>query len=321
MSDIHIKFPTKTARNLDLDAGKYVLSKELAGAVEVALTLSQPLLLTGKPGTGKTRLAWRIAHDLHQLDPSFRSEPHVFFTKTTSAAQDLFYDYDAFSHFHEANIRKAAGEASPKASQFIKLRALGKAIAHTNPKGSGGLVKGKPQSSVVLIDEIDKAPRDFPNDLLNEFSNYSFQIRENDNQTIDKSPDHRIVIVLTSNSEKNLPEAFLRRCVFYHIPFPDENHLLKIVRSHLGQNSKYTDLQLIRHFDQIRTVVRKKEPATAELLNWLHILEVRDFLENDLDFTKLTDRQKEILRYSYSVLAKTQDDLEILESRFLMDKH
>ena len=269
MSDIRIKFPEKVVNTLDLPADKYVLSKELAGAVEVALALNQPLLLTGKPGTGKTRLAWRIAYDLHKADPTFRSEPHVFYTKTTSAAQDLFYDYDAFSHFHEANIRKAGGESAPLARDFISLRALGQAIADTHPEGSGELASGEPQSSVVLIDEIDKAPRDFPNDLLNEFSDYSFQIKEDNNRSIKKSPDHRIVIVLTSNSEKNLPEAFLRRCVFYHIPFPNQAHLLRIVQSHLGENSKYTDQQLIHHFEQIRTLVRKKEPATAELINWL----------------------------------------------------
>ena len=156
----------------------YILDEALASAVEVAVALGQPLLLTGEPGTGKTRLAYKIAWDLSRQYPHFLPEPLIYHTKTNSIAQDLFYTYDAMRHFHDANIKKTAGEAAPPTSDYVELRAFGKAIALTQEneiQDQRFVQANECVSSVVLIDEIDKAPRDFPNDILNEIEHTEFE--------------------------------------------------------------------------------------------------------------------------------------------------
>lgn len=293
-----------------------MLDEGLHAAVQVALALGQPLLLTGEPGTGKTLLAYRIAHDLAKEDESFLPKPLVFHTKTTSKATDMLYTYDALRHFHDANLRKTQGESAPETSAYIQLQALGKAIAMTDAQAlaSGQFVEiNEPRSSVVLIDEIDKAPRDFPNDILHEIEHYDFQIKEANNLMIQKGEKQRIVVVLTSNSEKHLPEAFLRRCVFYHIPFPPKEVLIQIVQSQLGHKTEYSDDELIDHFLLMRSLMKKKKPATAELLAWLRILEMNHFLDSSPNWRNLDADEKRILRQSYAVIAKTQDDLRELE--------
>ena len=168
---------------------------------------------------------------------------------------------------------------------------------------------------MVLIDEIDKAPTDFPNDILYEIEHMAFEIKEV-GKSIRGGKTHRPIVVMTSNSEKNLPEAFLRRCVFYHIPFPAHAQLVEIVRAHLGESSQYADDRLIRHFLQVRDAVKKKKPATAELIGWLRMLELENFLTPDLSFERMSPEQRKSLRFSYSVLAKNKDDLGILEQEF-----
>ncbi|MEL6972201.1 MAG: MoxR family ATPase [Bacteroidota bacterium] len=297
-------------------ADKYIMSDALRNAVEVAIALEQPLLLTGEPGTGKTRLAFKVAAELARLegDYKFSPEPLIFNTKTTSTARDLFYTYDALAHFQAANISKK--EANTGA--FIELQALGRAIALTNPESGkgqafrGGLAEDA-RSSVVLIDEIDKAPRDFPNDILAEIERYEFQIKEQDNFNVQRAPGQRVVVIMTSNSEKNLPDAFLRRCVFYHIPFPEQDQLLAIAKTQLGDATKYTDdlLQsLIQRFAQVRQQAIRKPPATAELIAWLRILEMRDIMD------KPTEEQSRFLRDHLSVLVKTKEDLEAVQGIF-----
>ncbi|MEM6803547.1 MAG: MoxR family ATPase, partial [Bacteroidota bacterium] len=129
------------------------------------------------------------------------------------------------------------------------------------------------------------------------------------------SQDLRPIVIMTSNSEKNLPEAFLRRCVFLHIPFPIDK-LKDIVGKHLEENSPYVNQSLIDHFIEIRSQVKKKKPSTAELIGWLRMLEIENFLDDDVDLKNLTDKQKKLLRYSYSVLAKDKEDLKILVDRY-----
>lgn len=294
----------------------YILHTELQNAIEVAIALGQPLLLTGEPGTGKTKLAWKVAHELAQESTAhFSPEPLIFNTKTTSTARDLFYTYDAISHFQTANIRREDGAKPPRTADFIELQALGKAIAMTNAAAidhsqfATDLAK-KVQSAVVLIDEIDKAPRDFTNDILHEIENYNFAIKEQNNYRITRNDAEQIVVIMTSNSEKNLPDAFLRRCIFYHIPFPSDDLLLQIMQKQLGQQTSYTESalkDLIEVFNNIRRQSVRKAPATAELIAWMRILEIQGYM----DSTK--DGQRELLLQNLSVLVKTREDLQAVK--------
>lgn len=318
MSNLTIKL--QQAVNRRFKASEYILHDALKNAVEVAIALGQPLLLTGEPGTGKTKLAYKIAYDLaNENQNNFIKEPIIFNTKTTSAAKDLFYTYDALSHFQESNIKQAnAGEIS-KTADFIELEALGKAIANTNPAAVdqskfNAKLEAQPMSSVVLIDEIDKAPRDFTNDILNEIENYNFQIKEQDNYVIEKADGQQIIVIMTSNSEKNLPDAFLRRCVFYHIPFPSDDLLMQIVQTQLGESTQFTATaldQLIQQFSNIRDKSVRKKPATAELVAWLRILGLKDYMGKD------EQGQKELMLQNLSILVKTEEDLREVSKLFV----
>jgi MoxR-like ATPase len=307
---------TLASRNLQLpsfavieqmdDPSLYVAAKPLRDAVNVALALGQPLLVTGEPGTGKTKLAASVAYELNL------PAPLVFNAKTTSAAKDLFYRYDTLRHFHDAQFR----QGSPEIDAYIAYEALGLAIllamepAAANPYLPEAL-KGKgPSRSVVLIDEIDKAPRDMPNDVLNEIESMSFTVKES-GRSFSADPRFRPILILTSNSEKNLPDAFLRRCVFFHIPFPEPERLRLIVERRLGAMATFTSGMLenaIRHFEKIRSLPLKKKPATAECLAWLKILQ-----RMSIDVGNLKPGQAEVLVFSYAALAKTKEDLELLE--------
>ncbi len=294
------------------DPRHYLAEKALRDAVNVALALGQPLLVTGEPGTGKTQLAASIAYEV-DLPP-----PLVFHTKTTSTATDLFYRYESLRHFHDAQFRKDELHME----DYITYEALGLAIllsmdpAVANPSLPDGLRNRGPTRSVVLIDEIDKAPRDLPNDVLDEIENMSFTVKES-GRAFRADPQYRPILVLTSNSEKNLPDAFVRRCVFYHISFPDRERLKQIIQRRLELSSDFTPRMLesaIRHFEQIRSLPLKKKPATAECLAWLQILD-----KIQLDPGDLKAGHAEALALTYSILAKSREDLALLE-RTLQDR-
>src|SRR6185503_1576835 len=229
--------------------GPYVLSPQLAATVNVAIALDQPLLVTGEPGCGKTALAWAVAAQLG-------CDVLEFHTKSTSTARDLLYQVDSLRRFHDASI----GESSAKdAAKYLAYRALGQAIR-------------SPTTKVVLIDEIDKAPRDFPNDLLNELDQMEFEVPDVEPRLAFRALAKHFVLI-TSNSERRLPMPFLRRCVYAHIDFPDAETLTRIVTLHCGTPARSFAALAVRRFLELRaTDGLVKVPATSELIAWVRIL-------------------------------------------------
>ncbi len=303
----------------------YLPDPGLEAAVEVAIELGMPLLVTGEPGTGKTQLAYWVAKTLF----NGKTEDVLRFnTKTTSVAKDLLYRYDAIRHFRDAQ------RSDVNVLNYITFAALGKAILAAGPR----------RRFIVLIDEIDKAPRDFPNDVLFEFEDMAFRVEEAESHDFaavgegfwQNKPEleelgvtvqnvvleqgfirlpkdaPRPLLILTSNSEKNLPDAFLRRCVFYHIPFPDDAMLKDIVSSNVPLSPEYEQMlgRMIALFSEARRKGMRKPPATAELVRWVEILEKRGI---DLDKVAAGDEamKRELLK-TYPVLAKNREDLEKL---------
>ncbi len=302
MSNFHHYQPSGQAELPAIDINKklhdprlYVPSPGLVSAVNVALNLGQPLLITGEPGTGKTELAQHVAH-FFQLD-----KPLVFNAQTTSVAKDLFYRYDALGHFQYSQTQQKSLTPDDIEAKFIRYQALGDAIRQD-------------RRMVVLLDEIDKAPRDLPNDVLAALEELRFDIPEIGKHYV-ASPDNRPIILMTSNSEKNLPDAFLRRVVYYHIPFPDSATLLRIVAAKVDSYGEEDLEPLIAHFEDIRRRKLRKNPATAELIQWVALLRRMEFPAHKLEnLDKLSTQERELLRISYSVLAKGKEDLAALVS-------
>jgi MoxR-like ATPase len=284
----------------------YLPDSGLTDAVNVSLMLRQPLLLTGEPGTGKTQLGFSIAWELG-LDT-----PLLFETKSTSVSRDLFYTFDNVRRFQAAYSTKE--DLDPR--QFITYNALGLAILRTHDRefserfaSSFQLDYDGPRRSLVVIDEIDKAPRDFPNDILNEIEHLYFRIPELGAQ-LSVNQALRPIVVITSNSEKSLPDAFLRRCIFYNIPFPDDVRLEEIVLSRIpsiaGPPGGALN-EVLDFFERLRateTGLRKK-PGTAELLAWVTVLGALG-----IDPNRGLRSQAEAAIRSLSALAKHSEDQE-----------
>ncbi len=276
----------------------YIPSEGLENAVNVALALGQPLLITGEPGTGKTRLADHIAWAFGLGDAI------VFNAQTTSTAKDLFYRYDALGHFQYSQTSKELLEPKEVEEKFIEYQGLGKAIREK-------------KRCVVLIDEIDKAPRDLPNDVLAALEKLEFKVSEI-SETYSADKTQMPIILMTSNSEKNLPDAFLRRVTYFHIPFPTGAMLLEILKAKTDALDDVNLKAAIAHFESIRKgrkVKLKKNPATAELLYWVLLLQKLKFDCTKLeDITSLSEEEKKNLGISYSVLAKNKEDLAALKT-------
>ena len=291
----------------------YLPSPGLLNALEVAYLLKRPLLLTGEPGTGKTQFAFWVADQLAKTD-GFLAQPFIYNTKTASVAKDLFYHYDAVAHFRDTGGVRVTED-------FIQLRALGLAIGNAMGRRECLLspailaksnISDGPRGSVVLIDEIDKASRDFPNDLLNEIENYEFEIGEI-NQRVrlnDERQRQNIIVILTSNFEKNMPDAFLRRCIYYHIEFPDKKRLFEIIIRRLDISPE--DYEKIERrvddffrFQQFPDI--SKRPSTSECIDWIRVLKNEDQLDKDFFFEGVLITDEGLPRY-LPVLIKNKDD-------------
>lgn len=317
----------------------YTAAHDLAAAVNVALILGKPLLVTGEPGTGKTELAGHVAMALG-LEP-----PERFDTRSSSQASELFYRFDSLSRFHWAN-RGSDEEAKRPALEFVTFGPLGNAILRSLDPGnplfeilgmshpsSKQVPDGMAKRSVVLIDEIDKAPRDFPNDLLDAIDHLRFSIRELEKPTLERlvdqfgstdiaaDPKLRPVVIITSNSEKNLPPAFLRRCVYFHIPFPDPGRLRAIVARRIGTAEPPTDAQTqssdeksqsllrdaVAFFEAIRALDLRKRPSTAELIDWMQYL-----LKSGAHTTDELTQWAPVVHSSLGILVKSVEDFELV---------
>jgi MoxR-like ATPase len=261
----------------------YIATEDLKLAVNAAITLQRPLLVKGEPGTGKTMLAVEVANALDR--PLFQW--HI---KSTSKAQQGLYEYDAVSRLRDSQL------GDPKVhdiANYIKKGPLWEAFQSDTP-------------AVVLIDEIDKADIEFPNDLLRELDRMEFYVYET--QQLVRAR-HRPAILITSNNEKELPDAFLRRCFFHYIRFPDTETMRQIVDVHYPGLKKNLLKEALEVFFQIREVPGlKKKPSTSELLDWLKLL-----LAEDVPPETLRADAKAAIPPLYGALLKNEQDVHLFE--------
>lgn len=261
----------------------YIATEDLTVAVNAAVTLERPLLIKGEPGTGKTELAKQVALglDLDMLEWNIKS--------TTKAQQGL-YEYDAVSRLRDSQL---GDQRVNEISNYIRKGKLWESF-ESNKK------------VVLLIDEIDKADIEFPNDLLQELDKMSFYVYET-GKTI--AAKHRPVVIITSNNEKELPDAFLRRCFFHYIKFPDQETLQKIVKVHYPKIKDDLLSTALSQFFEIREQTGlKKKPSTSEVLDWLKLL-----LYEDLKPEDLRRDTSSALPKLHGALLKNEQDVQLFE--------
>jgi len=270
---------------------RYIATDDLMMAVNAAVTLGRPLLIKGEPGTGKTQLAQEIARSLGR--PMY--EWHV---KSTSKAQQGLYEYDAVSRLRDSQLGDARVHD----------------IANYIVKGSLWEAFESATQPVLLIDEIDKADIEFPNDLLRELDRMEFYVYET-RQLV--KARHRPIIVITSNNEKELPDAFLRRCFFHYIRFPDEATMQRIVEVHYPGLKKELLAQALGSFFQVReTPGLKKKPSTSELLDWIKLLVAEDI---DPEVLRSQDPKK-TLPILHGALLKNEQDVHLFEQLVFLNR-
>jgi MoxR-like ATPase len=261
----------------------YVASDDLTVAVNAAVTLQRPLLVKGEPGTGKTELARQVAGALGL--PLI--EWHV---KSTTKAQQGLYEYDAVSRLRDSQLGDARVN---EVRNYIRKGKLWQAFE-------------APERVVLLIDEIDKADIEFPNDLLQELDRMEFHVYET-GETI--RARHRPVVIITSNNEKELPDAFLRRCFFHYIRFPDAETLAAIVKVHFPDiKDQLLSAALTQFFDLREVPGLKKKPSTSEVLDWLRLLLAEDLAPEDLRKDANT-----ALPRLHGALLKNEQDVQLFE--------
>jgi MoxR-like ATPase len=269
----------------------YVATDDLTMAVNAAVTLERPILVKGEPGTGKTQLAIEVAESLGK--PLF--EWHI---KSTTKAQQGLYEYDAVARLRDSQL---GDDRVHDISNYIVRGKIWEAFeSDVQP--------------VLLIDEVDKADIEFPNDLLQELDRMEFYVYET--QKLVKAT-HRPIIVITSNNEKELPDAFLRRCFFHYIKFPEKETMERIVDVHFPQLKKNLLSEALNAFYKVRDVPGlKKKPSTSELLDWIKLLLAEDIPPEAL---RAEDSRKAIPPL-YGALLKNEQDVHLFEQLVFLDR-
>jgi len=263
---------------------RYIATDDLMMAVNAAVTLARPLLIKGEPGTGKTQLAQEIARALNR-------PLHEWHIKSTSKAQQGLYEYDAVSRLRDSQLGDA--RVHDIANYIVKGKLWEAFTSEVQP--------------VLLIDEIDKADIEFPNDLLRELDRMEFYVYET--RELVKAR-HRPIIVITSNNEKELPDAFLRRCFFHYIRFPDAETMTRIVDVHYPGLRKDLLAEALTAFFKVReTPGLRKKPSTSELLDWIKLLVAEQVPSEALR----TDDPKKALPPLYGALLKNEQDVHLFE--------
>jgi MoxR-like ATPase len=262
---------------------EYISTQDLTVAVNASIALEKPLLVKGEPGTGKTELARQIAKNL-------KLEIIEWNIKSTTKASQGLYEYDAVSRLRDSQI---GDKKINNISNYIKKGKLWDAFESK-------------KKTVLLIDEIDKADIEFPNDLLQELDRMEFFVYETGELI---KAEERPIVIITSNNEKDLPEAFLRRCFFHYIQFPDVNTLKRIVEVHFPKIKKNLLNIALKQFFEIREVPGlKKKPSTSEALDWIKLL-----LLEDLDPLDLQNDNKSLLPKLHGALIKNEQDIQLFE--------
>jgi len=269
----------------------YITTEDLEMAVNAAINLEKPLLVKGEPGTGKTELAKQVALKLGLTLFEWN-------IKSTTKAHQGLYEYDAVSRLRDSQL---GDKKVNDIKNYIK-------------KGTIWSAFSSEEKAVLLIDEIDKADIEFPNDLLHELDKMKFLVYET-GEVI--SANKRPIVIITSNNEKELPDAFLRRCFFHYIQFPDHETLTKIINVHFPDIKKNLLQSALEIFFDIREVPGlKKKPSTSEILDWIKLL-----LVEDISVTDLKKEPKDMLPILYGALLKNEQDVQLFEKLAFINRN